>query len=84
MAQILGPEGGGVLTPQEKRRSLPAQTSRDRSRRGSRESLDSCHYDAGDEVSVICRNVLIIKFLLIDCACLSRLGRYNNRHSRLL
>lgn len=51
MAQILGPEGGGVLTPQEKRRSLQAQTSRDRSRRGSRESLDSCQYDAGDEVS---------------------------------
>ncbi|XP_021947318.1 kinesin light chain isoform X1 [Folsomia candida] len=52
MAQILGPEGGGVLTPQEKRRSLQAQTSRDRSRRGSRESLDSCQYDAGDEPSV--------------------------------
>jgi len=48
MAQILGPEGGGVLTPQEKRRSLPP-SSRDRSRRGSRESLDSCQYDAGDE-----------------------------------
>jgi hypothetical protein len=43
MAQILG-EAGGVLTPQEKRRSLH--------RRGSRESLDSSHqYDAGDEVS---------------------------------
>jgi len=51
MAQILGPEGGGVLTPQEKRRSLPAQASRDRSRRGSRESLDSCQYEVGDEVS---------------------------------
>lgn len=50
MAQILGAEAGGMLTPQEKRRSLPAQTSRDRSRRGSRESLDSCQNDAGDEV----------------------------------
>ncbi|CAG7833746.1 unnamed protein product [Allacma fusca] len=49
MAQILGPEGGGMLTPQEKRRSLPAQTSRDRSRRGSRESLDSVQYEATDE-----------------------------------
>ena len=52
MAQILGPEGGGMLTPQEKRRSLPAQTSRDRSRRGSRESLDSVQYEA-DEVRYI-------------------------------
>ena len=52
MAQILGPEGGGMLTPQEKRRSLPSQTSRDRSRRGSRESLtDSVQFDAADEVS---------------------------------
>ncbi|CAL8111688.1 unnamed protein product [Orchesella dallaii] len=49
MAQILGAEAGGMLTPQEKRRSLPAQTSRDRSRRGSRESLDSCQNEAGDE-----------------------------------
>jgi len=55
MAQILGPEGGGMLTPQEKRRSLPAQSSRDRSRRGSRESLtDSVQFDAGDEV---CRTI---------------------------
>ena len=52
MAQILGPGEAGMLTAQEKRRSLPAQTSKERSRRGSRESLDSSHYDAGDvEVS---------------------------------
>lgn len=49
MAQILGPEGGGMLTPQEQRRSLPAQASRNRSRRGSRESLDSVHNEV-DEV----------------------------------
>jgi len=59
MAQILGPEGGGVLTPQEKRRSLPAQASRDRSRRGSRESLQSVDYEA-DEV---CMGAFIHLFL---------------------
>jgi hypothetical protein len=69
MAQILGPEGGGVLTPQEKRRSLPAQASRDRSRRGSRESLDSCQYDVGDEVSILlnffCRSHFICLQILL-------------------
>lgn len=59
MAQILGPEGGGVLTPQEKRKSITsAQGARDRSRRGSRESLtDSAQFE-GDEVREI---YLVIK-----------------------
>lgn len=60
MAQILGPEGGGVLTPQEKRRTLQGQNSRG-SRRGSRESLDSCQYDAGDEVRF---NIIVVRKLL--------------------
>jgi len=51
MAQILGPEGGGVLTPQEKRRSLQAQTSRG-SKKGSRESLDSCQIEGGEELTI--------------------------------
>jgi len=51
MAQLFGPEGAGAggVTPPDRRRNLPGQTSRDRSRRESREFLDSSQLDSTDE-----------------------------------